>query len=79
MASPASRYEPGDDFESLETGDRLSRAEFERRYKRKPRVKKAELIEGVVFMPSPVRVRRHGYPHVNLIAWLAVVFACSIT
>ena len=37
----------------LEPGDRLSRAEFERRYVAMPHVKKAELIEGVVYMPSP--------------------------
>ena len=54
----------------LEPGDRLTRAEFERRYCNMPNVKKAELIEGVVYMPSPVRLRRHGYPHNNLICWL---------
>ncbi len=54
----------------LEPGDRLSRAEFERRYDAMPNLKKAELIEGVVFMPSPVRVRRHGRPHAHLIHWL---------
>ena len=32
----------------LESGDRLSRAEFERRYAAMPALKKAELIEGVV-------------------------------
>lgn len=32
----------------LENGDRLSRAEFERRYQAMPQVKRAELIEGVV-------------------------------
>jgi Uma2 family endonuclease len=31
----------------------LSRAEFERRYCAMPNVKKAELLEGVVYMPSP--------------------------
>ena len=54
----------------LEPGDRLSRAEFERRYDAMPNLKKAELIEGVVYMPSPVRVRRHGRPHFDLITWL---------
>ena len=39
----------------LENGDRLSRAEFERRYEARPDLKKAELIEGVVHMPSPTR------------------------
>ena len=42
----------------LEPGDRLSRAEFERRDDAMTNLKKAELIEGVVYMPSPVRVRR---------------------
>ena len=35
----------------LEPGDRLSRQEFERRYARMPQVKKAELIEGIVYIP----------------------------
>jgi Uma2 family endonuclease len=54
----------------LENGDRLTRVEFERRYEAMPRVKKAELIEGVVHMPSPVRFQRHGLPHYHLITWL---------
>jgi Uma2 family endonuclease len=54
----------------LETGDRLSRAEFERRYMAMPELKKAELIEGVVYVPSPVRARRHGQPHAHLVTWL---------
>jgi Uma2 family endonuclease len=55
----------------LEPGDRLSRAEFERRYDAMPRLKKAELIEGVVYMPSPMRFSHHAESHVNLILWLA--------
>ncbi len=35
---------------ALETGDCLSRDEFERRYEAMPWLKKAELIEGVVFV-----------------------------
>ncbi len=54
----------------LENGDRLTRAEFERRYAAMPHLKKAELIEGVVYMPSPVRYRQHGAPHALLIGWL---------
>jgi Uma2 family endonuclease len=54
----------------LENGDRLTRPEFERRYEAMPHVKKAELIEGVVYMPSPVRVRQHGRPHAWIIRWL---------
>jgi Uma2 family endonuclease len=55
----------------LENGDRLDRAEFERRYDAMPDLKKAELIEGVVYMPSPVRYRRHSRPHIHVSAWLA--------
>jgi Uma2 family endonuclease len=54
----------------LEAGDHLSRAEFERRYERMPGVKKVELIEGIVYMPSPVRARAHGLPHGRLTTWL---------
>src|SRR5436305_14615860 len=54
----------------LENGDRLSRAEFERRYDAMPDLKKAELIEGVVYVPSPVRLHRHGRPQAHLIPWL---------
>jgi len=56
----------------LENGDRLSRTEFERRYAAQPEILKAELIEGVVYMASPVRVRRHGSPHSKIIIWLGV-------
>ena len=54
----------------LENGDRLSRFEFERRYEAMPHMKKAELIEGAVYMASPLRIRSHGEPHGNLIGWL---------
>ncbi|MEN9222105.1 MAG: Uma2 family endonuclease [Thermostichus sp. BF3_bins_97] len=54
----------------LENGDRLSCQEFERRYQAMPELKKAELIEGVVYVSSPVRVRSHGWPHTHIITWL---------
>jgi hypothetical protein len=50
----------------LENGDRLTRAEFERRYDAMPHLKKAELIEGNVHMPSPVRLKQHGRPHFDI-------------
>src|SRR5712692_6874837 len=56
----------------LEAGDRLSRDEFERRYQRMPRLQKAELIEGTVYMPSPVRAKRHAQPHGHLAGWLVL-------
>lgn len=54
----------------LENGDRLTRDEFERRYRQMREVKKAELIEGTVYLPSPVRARRHGRPHTWIVGWL---------
>ncbi|MGH8598046.1 MAG: Uma2 family endonuclease, partial [Gammaproteobacteria bacterium] len=54
----------------LENGDRLSREEFERRYEAMPQLHKAELIEGVVYMPSPVRVEQHAEPHSDFDNWL---------
>jgi Uma2 family endonuclease len=56
----------------VEAGDRLSRAEFERRYMAMPELKRAELIEGVVYVPSPVRARRHGRPHAHVVTWLGI-------
>jgi hypothetical protein len=47
----------------LEPGDQLTRDEFERRYEAMPNLKKAELLEGVVHMPSPVRFLDHAEPH----------------
>ena len=54
----------------LESGDRLSCSEFERRYTNHPEIHKAELIERVVYVASPVRATRHGQPHAIIIAWL---------
>ncbi len=55
----------------LQNGDRLTRAEFERRYQAMPELKKAELIEGVVYVSPPVKFRQHGGPHFNLIGLFA--------
>src|SRR6266545_1628961 len=63
---------PGTADPLLEPGDRLSRDEFERRYLRMPHVKKAELIEGTVYMPSPVRAKRHAIPQNQLGTWQGV-------
>lgn len=61
----------------LENGDRLTRAEFERRYEAMPHIKKAELIEGEVHMPSPVHHQSHGKPHAHIIGWLAAYCAAT--
>lgn len=61
----------------LENGDRLTRPEFERRYEAMPHLKKAELIAGVVYMPSPVRYEGHGRQHSSLNGWLVVYSAST--
>lgn len=53
----------------LQNGDRLTREEFERRYFAMPHVNKAELIEGIVYMPSPVNHEFHSGPHADLVWW----------
>ena len=61
----------------LENGDRLNRAEFERRYTAMPEVKKAELIEGMVYIASPLRFRSHGKPHAHIMTWLGTYEAAT--
>jgi Uma2 family endonuclease len=54
----------------LENGDRLSRHEFERRYDAMQHLKKAELIEGVVYVAAALRFKSHGQPHGRMLCWL---------
>ena len=56
-------------FPTLESGDRLTRPEFERRYAAASNIK-AELIEGIVYVASPLRFRQHAEPHSRLHGWL---------
>ena len=55
---------------SLEPGDHLTREEFHRRYCARPDIKRAELIEGVVYVPSPVRFDRHAEKTGAVSLWL---------
>jgi len=54
----------------LENGDSLTSDEFMRRYEATAPGVKAELIEGIVYMASPVRYGSHGQPHAALTIWL---------
>ncbi len=56
----------------LENGDRLTREEFHRRYEAMPENVKAELIKGVVYMSTPVRVKKHGKPHGRIMSFLGI-------
>jgi Uma2 family endonuclease len=58
----------------LETGDCLTRPEFERRYEAMPWLKKAELIDGVVYVGSPVGPL-HADAHAQLMVWLGTYAA----
>ena len=60
----------------LHSGDRLARVEFERHYADYPDVM-AELIEGVVYVSSPVRSTQHGKPHSQVMAWLGAYWAAT--
>ena len=63
---------------ALESGDRLTRSEFERRYRAMPHIHKAELIEGVVYMPSPVHFSGHSQPHAYIVTWLGTYCAFTL-
>jgi Uma2 family endonuclease len=73
MSIPAlkSRVTPSS-IPPLEPGDHLTRDEFERRYDATPNIKKAELIEGIVYMAPPVRWDSHGSLQLDLVAWVGV-------
>lgn len=61
----------------LENGDRLNRYEFERRYNAMPHLQKAELIEGIVYMPAALRFKSHGQPHAWIMGWLVAYQAAT--
>jgi Uma2 family endonuclease len=74
----------------LQQGDHLTRDEFERRYDATPGIKKAELIEGIVYISPPeiiegnaymappaVRWDYHGGPHFDLVFWLGYYRAAT--
>jgi Uma2 family endonuclease len=65
MAAPRTLPPP------LESGDHLTRDEFHRRYLEHPEIKRAELVDGVVYVSSPVGIT-HGEPHGRAVGWLFV-------
>ena len=67
---PARRKYPQRRIPPLENGAHLSAHEFLRRYEAMPEVKKAELISGIVYMGSPVRIDQHGEPDGLIQGWL---------
>ncbi|MEO1146045.1 MAG: Uma2 family endonuclease [Cyanobacteria bacterium J06638_22] len=68
-SSARSRIHPNQ-LPPLQNGDRLTRSEFERRYAAMSHIKKVELIEGTVYIESPLRFEPHAEPHGDLMGWL---------
>ncbi|MBE9101839.1 Uma2 family endonuclease [Vacuolonema iberomarrocanum] len=75
--SPQTQPNLPQDCPPLQSGDRLTRPEFERRYAAAPHIKKAELIEGMVYVASPLGHEQHGKPHSRVITWLGVYQAMT--
>jgi Uma2 family endonuclease len=63
-----------DQREPLAAGDRRSREEFMRLWEAYPNIKRAELIGGTVYMPSPLKVK-HGDKEGKVGTWLGVYSA----
>jgi Uma2 family endonuclease len=63
----------------LENGDRLTRAEYLKRYAAMPPHVKAERIEGIVYMAAAAAVSAgfHGQPHVHMATWLGTYMAMT--
>ena len=61
----------------LENGDRLSQPEFHRRYLATPEDFRAELVEGVVYVSSPVRIDLHSEPVASIVGWLTTYVAST--
>lgn len=74
---PQTQLNQGQNYPPLQSGDRLTRPEFERRYTASPHIKKAELIEGIVYVASPLRHEQHGKPHSRVMTWLGVYQAMT--
>jgi Uma2 family endonuclease len=71
-AIPVPRPQPPKPVPPLQNGDRLDAEEFERRFNAMRGLTRAELIDGVVYMPPPVSDEDHGSPHFDLTGWLAM-------
>ena len=71
VAYPISKPPPG---LLLQNGDHMNRFEFHRRYEESD-IERAELIEGVVYVSSPLRMREHGRPDGLLGTWIGTYAA----
>ena len=65
LAVPKRDYPTLSEPINLQNGDRMNREEFHAAYEETPEDFKAELVEGIVYVASPLR-RNHGVNHVFL-------------
>ena len=66
---PEPETRPGPGPLPLETGDHLDQPTFHARYEAMPEGARAELVGGVVYMPSPVSTP-HSEHHAEVLIWL---------
>lgn len=59
----------------LQSGVKLTASEFLRRFDAMPVVKRAELINGIVYTASPERAKQHGIPDNRIQTWLGTYSA----
>lgn len=83
MGKSVARVTKPDAVPPLRDGDRMTAAEFWRRYEASPHVRRAELIRGVVHIISegpvngkgssvpPISLEGHSEPHIDISHWLA--------
>jgi Uma2 family endonuclease len=69
MASPARTRPP------LQSGDRLSRAAFHAIYSERADIDRAELVKGIVYVPSPAGFEGHAKPQSLIGLWLGAYAA----
>ncbi len=77
MRTPAPRRLAVTAPSPLQCGDKLTASEFLRRFDGMPELKKAELINGIVYMASPVRAKQHGTPDGIMQGWLFTYMAAT--
>jgi len=70
-------HSAGEVWPPLMNGDHLTQPEFHRLYEATPEDFRAELIEGVVYVSSPVRLRHHARPHGRVVTWLGTYCAAT--
>src|SRR5437762_195304 len=69
LQRPISKPPQAEKLPLLEPGDNLDQKTFHARYESMPEDVRAELIEGVVYMPSRVKAP-HGRSHSRAMTWL---------